>query len=277
MQPAQAIEGVGDEVWPFVATLTVGFATLAYCHFKPRQAGELHAEATALLFDHPAAFAGLGPAGQHPTPPHTRRTPPAEGECPICLERFLSGVETNCGHWFCAGCVMQYWRTSTQGSVGDMVKCPYCRTEVSIFFVADGDEAGGDEGGAAGARAGGGGAGAAAGTLQQIREYNQRFSGAPRSVLDHVWDTPILLRRMCQAVFSVQTLARLFTLRWLFHVLAVTGASVGGVLYLIFPYDLVPEAALGFVGYVDDAVVMLSSWVIVGMIYRNWVVNAAIP
>ncbi|CAM9397612.1 unnamed protein product [Hapterophycus canaliculatus] len=50
------------------------------------------------------------------------------GECPICLSvEVETPVQTNCGHWFCATCILDYY-----DDVGRVrIRCPICRQEVS--------------------------------------------------------------------------------------------------------------------------------------------------
>ncbi|XP_075493960.1 uncharacterized protein LOC142531631 [Primulina tabacum] len=48
---------------------------------------------------------------------------PVDEVCSICFDKFNIPCRTNCGHWFCAGCIMQFWmyRSSIQ-----QCKCPLC-------------------------------------------------------------------------------------------------------------------------------------------------------
>ncbi|CAM9632487.1 unnamed protein product, partial [Discosporangium mesarthrocarpum] len=59
------------------------------------------------------------------------------GECPICLSTMQIPVQTNCGHWFCACCILDYY----DGLGRTQVKCPICRQEVTMLHGAG---AGGD-------------------------------------------------------------------------------------------------------------------------------------
>lgn len=47
--------------------------------------------------------------------------------CSVCLDRIQHPVETNCGHKFCAQCVMEYWRHDQWPRPA---RCPICRTTV---------------------------------------------------------------------------------------------------------------------------------------------------
>ncbi|KZV22717.1 hypothetical protein F511_05349 [Dorcoceras hygrometricum] len=43
--------------------------------------------------------------------------------CPICFDKFNIPCRTNCGHWFCAGCIMQVWMYTSSIR---QCKCPLC-------------------------------------------------------------------------------------------------------------------------------------------------------
>ncbi len=54
-------------------------------------------------------------------------------QCPICLTNSFLPVETNCGHVFCASCVIQYWRHVSSSSILiNKMPCP-----VNFFFVVN--------------------------------------------------------------------------------------------------------------------------------------------
>ncbi|NXF39612.1 RN170 ligase, partial [Nyctibius bracteatus] len=47
--------------------------------------------------------------------------------CPVCLQQATFPIETNCGHLFCASCIVAYWR---YGSWLGAIRCPICRQTV---------------------------------------------------------------------------------------------------------------------------------------------------
>ncbi|XP_073124074.1 uncharacterized protein [Henckelia pumila] len=74
-------------------------------------------------------------------------TPPSDDVCPICFGSFDVPCRAPCGHWFCGGCILQYWNFS---SALLQCKCPmcsqhipklmpeaslYCRTEAEVRKV----------------------------------------------------------------------------------------------------------------------------------------------
>ncbi|XP_042011711.1 E3 ubiquitin-protein ligase RNF170-like isoform X1 [Salvia splendens] len=48
--------------------------------------------------------------------------PPEDDCCPICFNEFHVPCRTNCGHWFCGGCLL--------GLLRSVVKCPVCESWV---------------------------------------------------------------------------------------------------------------------------------------------------
>ncbi|KAF3835028.1 hypothetical protein F7725_027586 [Dissostichus mawsoni] len=53
-----------------------------------------------------------------------------DSHCPVCLQTASFPVQTNCGHLFCAPCLIAYWR---HGSWLDAISCPLCRQKVSVL------------------------------------------------------------------------------------------------------------------------------------------------
>ncbi|XP_041912540.1 RING-HC_RNF170 domain-containing protein isoform X2 [Alosa sapidissima] len=51
--------------------------------------------------------------------------------CPVCLQMATFPVETNCGHLFCAPCLISYWK---HGSWLDAISCPLCRQKVTDYL-----------------------------------------------------------------------------------------------------------------------------------------------
>ncbi|XP_076040422.1 E3 ubiquitin-protein ligase RNF170-like isoform X3 [Oratosquilla oratoria] len=174
-------------------------------------------------------------------------------ECPICMERLKYGVETNCGHLYCAECFNMNWQRNFTTSP---MPCPYCRQNVTLlipcFTDAEANTSGLNE--------------EREGHLHNIQTYNRLYSEHPRSMVEQLRDLPILLRHMLGEMLTWRGLEMLSRMR-------VIICLVVGVLYAITPIDLVPEAFLGIIGLLDDLVVVIFLLIQVSIVYRNVVTN----
>ncbi|XP_073029663.1 uncharacterized protein [Primulina eburnea] len=54
-------------------------------------------------------------------------SPPSDDVCPICFGSFDVPCRAPCGHWFCGGCILQYWNFS---SALLQCKCPMCSQHI---------------------------------------------------------------------------------------------------------------------------------------------------
>ncbi|KAH7833775.1 hypothetical protein Vadar_009616 [Vaccinium darrowii] len=67
------------------------------------------------------------------TSPDAKRekdTPPGDDICPICFGNYNIPCKTNCGHWFCANCVLSFWAYRSKIL---RCKCPICSQSISKF------------------------------------------------------------------------------------------------------------------------------------------------
>nr|XP_057929549.1 RING-HC_RNF170 domain-containing protein [Doryrhamphus excisus] len=115
--------------------------------------------------------------------------------CPVCLQTASFPVQTNCGHLFCAPCLITYWR---HGMWLDPISCPLCRQKVSaichLFNDTRSDQQSKD-------------------VLGEITDYNKRYSGAPRRIRAYLCDAPVLLQLMVRSLGTIGVLVGLFFLR----------------------------------------------------------------
>ncbi|XP_076867489.1 E3 ubiquitin-protein ligase RNF170 [Brachyhypopomus gauderio] len=171
--------------------------------------------------------------------------------CPVCLQQAVLPVETNCGHLFCGSCIIAYWRYGTWLGA---INCPICRQVVTLLFplfrhteqnapIADGQ---------LDPRM----------ILADVNDYNRRFSGQPRSLMERLRDVPTLLRHAFREMFSVGGLFWMFRIRILL-------CLVGALTYLASPLDFVPEALFGLLGFMDDFFVILLLFIYISIMYRE--------
>ena len=165
--------------------------------------------------------------------------------CPICIDEANFSIETNCGHVFCAVCIITYWRT---GSWRGPVRCPVCRQVVTILLLNGQETRTNTE--------------ENRNIVRNIQEYNRRFSGEPRSLMDYLHDLPTLLRHCLSDFFSIGGLLVMFRVR-------VILCFIAAIIYFISPLDIIPEAAFGLLGFLDDFMIMLLLAVYVSIIYRQ--------
>ncbi|XP_069482509.1 E3 ubiquitin-protein ligase RNF170 isoform X2 [Ambystoma mexicanum] len=176
--------------------------------------------------------------------PQNRLRYHADLSCPVCLQQATLPVETNCGHLFCGSCIIAYWR---YGSWLGAINCPICRQTVTLLFPLFGAENEEPD---------------AMQVLRDTNEYNRRFSGQPRSIMERIMDLPTLLRHAFREMFSVGGLF------WMFRIRIVI-CLVGAFLYLASPLDIIPEALFGILGFLDDFFVIFLLLIYISIMYRE--------
>lgn len=167
--------------------------------------------------------------------------------CPVCLNVPNYPVETNCGHLFCAQCLITYWR---HGNWIGAIRCPVCRQTVTVLLQCFRENANVDEE-------------ERNQIMYDINDYNRHYSGEPRAWLDYLWDLPTLLRHASSEFFSVGGLMYMFRLR-------IFLCFIAAIMYLISPLDMIPEAVFGILGLLDDMFVVFLLAIYVTVIYRRF-------
>ncbi|XP_052391634.1 E3 ubiquitin-protein ligase RNF170 isoform X2 [Carassius gibelio] len=154
-----------------------------------------------------------------------------DNHCPVCLQIASYPVETNCGHLFCAPCLISYWKHC---SWLDAISCPMCRQMVNKMchlFSETRTDCKESE------------------VLKHVRDYNRRYSGAPRQVKDYLCDTPLFLLFLVRWLGNIGGLVLLFLLR-----VAVCG--FGAAMSLASPLESLPGPLSSVLGMLDDCVVV---------------------
>ena len=82
--------------------------------------------------------------------------------------------------------------------------------------------------------------------------------------MDYIRDLPAILRHVLRELFSVDGFLIMFRIRVFVCLILV-------FLYFISPFDVFPEAVLGFVGLFDDVLILLLVLVYVTIIYRQFI------
>ncbi|KAJ8376318.1 hypothetical protein SKAU_G00068980 [Synaphobranchus kaupii] len=164
-------------------------------------------------------------------PQHSLSCGLRDWHCPVCLQTAIFPVETNCGHLFCAPCLIAYWR---HGTWLGAINCPLCRQKVSVLchlFSESRTDRQEKQ------------------VMGDIRDYNKRYSGAPRRVADYLYDTPLFLHLLLRGMRNMSGLVWLFFLR-------VAVCCFGAAMSLGSPLEAIPEPSCGVLGLLDDLVVV---------------------
>ena len=85
---------------------------------------------------------------------------------------------------------------------------------------------------------------------------------------EHIRDLPVLLRHLWSFIWTGEGLT------WLFRLRIYTLGAMAGV-YLLSPFDIVPEAVFGIIGILDDIIILALFLLYAGILYRNFVVDEA--
>lgn len=156
--------------------------------------------------------------------------------CSICLQRINCEAQASCGHIYCcnshlAECILDYWQ---QRFRPQQCVCPMCRRPIALLLGRFSPETNAE-------------------MQTGIDDYNVRFSDSVRSLWLKVTDIPFVVRRIVQDLNGAQA----------GRVLILAVYLLLMMLYLISPFDLLPESTLGVVGLVDDVamVIIVLTWV----------------
>ncbi|KAK1402180.1 E3 ubiquitin-protein like [Heracleum sosnowskyi] len=145
-----------------------------------------------------------------------RDSPPSDDVCPICFGEFTVPVKTNCGHWFCGSCFLQFWNHKPSLR---KCKCPMCSQLISKLTpeacllnrhekeVRD--------------------------VLKNVHKYNCLFQGGFRGFVQNVFSLPLLTKKLLQGLMDPDR----------FRINYDTARCIGimvGLMYQISPLDFIP-------------------------------------
>uniref|UniRef100_A0A8B9XRL1 Ring finger protein 170 n=1 Tax=Bos mutus grunniens TaxID=30521 RepID=A0A8B9XRL1_BOSMU len=153
------IEGVSDQVLVAVVVSLALIATLVYALFRNAHQN-IHPENQELV-----RVLREQLQTEQDAPAAARQQFYTDMYCPICLHQASLPVETNCGHLFCGTCIVAYWR---YGSWLGAISCPICRQTVTLLLPVFGENDQSQD---------------VVSLHQDISDYNRRFSGQPRSMV----------------------------------------------------------------------------------------------
>ncbi len=94
-----------------------------------------------------------------------------------------------------------------------------------------------------------------------LRTYNMRFS-EERTFADYILDAPFLVKRFLREICTTDITVLVRNYRLIL-------TMVTGILYLVSPFDLIPEMVFGLIGYLDDLVIVIFVFIAVGQGFRQ--------
>ncbi|KAG7487688.1 hypothetical protein MATL_G00026230 [Megalops atlanticus] len=161
-----------------------------------------------------------------PTSEHT----PERGHQPhVCCNK---DCPQRCLVWWTQRLALSsYWR---HGTWLGAISCPLCRQKVSVLCHLFSESRTDRE---------------EKRVMGDIRDYNKRYSGAPRRVADYLYDTPLFLHLLLRGMGNMSGLVWLFFLR-------VAVCCFRAAMSLASPLEAVPEPFCGALGILDDLVVV---------------------
>ncbi|XP_058184406.1 uncharacterized protein LOC131301917 [Rhododendron vialii] len=205
------------------------------------------------------------------TSPDAKRkkdTPPSDDICPICFGNYNIPCKTNCGHWFCANCVISFW---AYGNKLVHCKCPICSQsiskltpEASLNIRTEDKEV--------------------VEALKKVQGYNRLFRGGVHGLILRLRQLPLLSKRFYHQIPCPRCLWRMFYIGLnnpnnllLNYVVARTVALILTLLYDCLDFHFLPGGLFGascvFEGCTVGLVLVLAA---IGL-YRRIVANRRPP
>ncbi|XWS54836.1 hypothetical protein CRYUN_Cryun10bG0123600 [Craigia yunnanensis] len=157
-------------------------------------------------------------------------SPPDDDCCPICFGSFTVPCRSNCGHWYCGSCILQFWNYS---SASEPCKCPMCTCKIvnlmpdaSLLQQQQQQDQEVTE------------------VLKSVQRYNLLFVGGVRGFIQKVRELPFFIKRMFQGLMDPDANDIYIAEMRIF-------AMVLSIIYRATPFDFIPTGGLG-IGRVFD-------------------------
>ncbi|XVE66882.1 hypothetical protein DITRI_Ditri08aG0115400 [Diplodiscus trichospermus] len=112
-------------------------------------------------------------------------SPPDDDCCPICFCSFTVPCRSNCGHWYCGNCILQFWNYS---SASKPCKCPMCTCKIVNLMPEASLQQQQDR--------------EVTEVLKSVQRYNLLFLGGARGFLQKVREIPFFIKRMFQRLMD---------------------------------------------------------------------------
>ncbi|KAH0783248.1 hypothetical protein KY290_002846 [Solanum tuberosum] len=179
--------------------------------------------------------------------------PPEDDCCPICFGNFSIPCKTNCGHWFCASCILQLWYYR---STLRRCKCPICCClisklvpEASLLVQQEED---------------------VVELLKKIRRYNHLYISGAYGIFLKVLALPLLTRRVLRALMD--TLMDPDQVRLNYYLMRILALFLSWI-YCSCEFQFIPTGGLGIWRLFDIcAIATVAIFYLVGL-YHRWVLR----
>ncbi|KAL2477549.1 RING/U-box superfamily protein [Forsythia ovata] len=174
----------------------------------------------------------------------TMETPPTDDVCPICFGSFNVPCRAPCGHWYCGGCILQYWNFS---AALRPCKCPMCSQHItnltpepSLYRQHEAE---------------------VIQVLKNVGNYNRLFVGGISGLLPKMLAAPLYIKRMFRDMLNPDR-PRLFELRMI--------ALFLGILYSFSPFDFLRIGRWNVIDVFDYSAFALSFiFYLVGLVVQR--------
>jgi RING finger protein 170 len=162
--------------------------------------------------------------------------------CPVCLDESPTlAIKTVCGHVFCGSCLQSiYFRNQHT-----IIICPCCRRRVDMLM----ENFNSQEIAALKANAQGQN-GAERLVISFIQNYNAEFMNMELPTWERIQRIPVFVHQILRDI-------DIHGVVWLVSHMQLLVVILMGLLYLLSPFDLIPESVLGVFGYADDIFVLV--------------------
>ncbi|TYI45510.1 hypothetical protein E1A91_D13G042000v1 [Gossypium mustelinum] len=154
-------------------------------------------------------------------------TPPDDDCCPICFGSFTVPCRSNCGHWYCGSCILQFWNYS---SASMPCKCPMCACKIVNLMPEASLQQQQDQD--------------VTQVLKSVQRYNLLFVGGALGYIQKLRQLPFFMKKIFQGLMDPDANDTYIAEMRLF-------AMVLSIIYRATPFDFLPTGGVG-IGRVFD-------------------------
>jgi len=179
-------------------------------------------------------------------------------DCPICLCPFSHACTASCGHSYCGKCILSYWSSLGEDKPAICAVCRGSISHISPSFVIrsvidereknnnnnNNDDKNNIAHGESGTE-----------IDRKLESYNLKFENTSRWVHQNLLNAVGLYYNFNNLSFIPK--------------LTVIVMVILSLLYLLLPFDVLPESVFGVLGFLDDLFVLLLTIMLLGLYYRH--------